>query len=221
VDAFKMMGATYGNMKKVVAGSNGALMILQDGTVWATGWHDYIFPGAYNVSTTWTQLPVGTAADAAYPMDHAILDQGNSGAVAGWGGNLNGKLGDGTNIERHTLTQAVYTALPSSVVVPAVVTTKPTVPTTTSPGKKDDDKNKGKDDKNKKDDDKNKKDDDKYCKDLSSSITNIFKKLSDDDAYRCGQHTYSKASECRKAHKDDGKYLNVNEYCKKISDKDD
>lgn len=120
------------NVLKVVpsAHSMGTTILLNNGAVLGGGWHNYIVGGIYNRSYEFVHL-----SNISYTMDlggggqTVLLTQGSSGVISGWSGNSNGQLGNGNNIETHTLGSAVYAALPSSVVLPApeVVATAPVV----------------------------------------------------------------------------------------------
>ncbi len=91
------------NVKKVAPTTSGVYILRNDGLVDLIGWHNYI--GAknkpYNRSLTVYTMTVlnqitdiGTGNDTIYIKD-------SSGTIA-WGGNMSSKLGDGTNIERHS-----------------------------------------------------------------------------------------------------------------------
>lgn len=104
------------NVKKLVSGSIGTTALLNDGTIKVSGWHNYIQPGIYNVSHSFTSIGITGVSDIGEPSDFTIVDQSQSGVIAGWGGNTNSKLGDGTNTERHTLSSTFFTVLPNSII---------------------------------------------------------------------------------------------------------
>lgn len=97
--------------KSVHPGRSHTIVVREDGTVWATGWHNYIGDSFYNTNTSFRQLPVGTATDVAVGGDQTLLNAGTVGQLAGWGGNHFGKLGDGSTVERHTITLAFFTPI--------------------------------------------------------------------------------------------------------------
>lgn len=105
---------------KMMPGSIFTAMKLSDGTVSATGWHDYIMGGLYNTNKSFVQMPIGTVNDGAAGSDHMIVrPSAATNYLAGWGGNVYGKLGTGDNTELHVLTNAYYTPpAPPVVVVP-------------------------------------------------------------------------------------------------------
>lgn len=241
--------ASLANVKKMAPGVSRSLFLLGDASVTAVGWHNYIYGGMYNTNLNMVSMPFPAVADiCSGQADKAILRMvGDTNTIQGWGGNLNGSLGDGTNTERHQLSAAYYTPPPPPVVVPPpvvapppVVTPPPVVnpppvvtppaPTTytnmneclkanpkvANPGKYCEsriapkDRGVGND----------KKSDDPSCKNLTNSLHSLFAKVNDDDAYRCGTKVYAKKSDCKAKHKDD-KHINVDEYCKAISEHDD
>lgn len=109
------------DVSKVLLGRGQTLVIKNDGTVWSAGWHNYIEGALYNTSPQFVQLPVGTAVDATVGTDHVVLDRGEVGKRAGWGGNIYGKLGLGDNVERHVIEDAFFTPIappPEAAVTP-------------------------------------------------------------------------------------------------------
>jgi alpha-tubulin suppressor-like RCC1 family protein len=108
--------------KKILPGLTHTVLIRDDNTVWAAGWHDWISADwtIYNTNKTFIQMPIGTVKDAAVGGDQTIVSMGQAGQLQGWGGNVYGKLGDGTNVERHTLTTTFFTPIaPPSTTTPS------------------------------------------------------------------------------------------------------
>lgn len=123
--------ATPANVFKMVAGQSYMALMTGDGSVYSAGWHDWIGSGLYNVSTSFVKIPMPQVDDIGGGNDQVIVKlTGTVGKVSGWGGNAYGKLGDGTNTERHSLTDAYFTpvAPPTSPVVVAPPASEPVVP---------------------------------------------------------------------------------------------
>ena len=115
------------NVYKIVAGQSYMAVMTGDGSVYASGWHDWIGGALYNVNTSFVKLPMPQVDDIGGGNDQVIVKlAGETGKVYGWGGNVFGKLGDGTNTERHNLTIAYFTQVAPPT--PPVVATPPTPP---------------------------------------------------------------------------------------------
>lgn len=109
------------NVKKVVPSTSnmGTLILLNNGNVLGGGWHNYIVGPVYTQSYNFVYLyNISNTVDIGGGGQTYLLNQGSSGVIVGWSGNSYGQLGNGFNAETNTLTTAVYTVLPSSVVVP-------------------------------------------------------------------------------------------------------
>lgn len=106
-----------------LSGTGGATVALKtDGTVMACGWHNYIEGVLNNSSSNCTVLPVGTATDiSASSNGRWMLSRGEEGKREGWGGNLEGSLGNGNNIETHSLVTAFFQPVVAPVVAKAVI----------------------------------------------------------------------------------------------------
>lgn len=107
------------NVKKVVPSTSnmGTLILLNNGNVLGGGWHNYIVGPVYTRSYNFVYLyNIATTVDIGGGGQTYLLTQGTSGVLRGWSGNSYGQLGNGFNAETNTLTSAVYTVLPSSVV---------------------------------------------------------------------------------------------------------
>jgi hypothetical protein len=119
--------ATPANVYKMVGGQSYMALMTGDGSVYSAGWHDWIGSGLYNVNTSFVKIPMPQVDDIGGGNDQVIVKlTGTVGKVSGWGGNVFGKLGDGVNTERHSLTDAYFT--PVTPPAPPVVATPPTPP---------------------------------------------------------------------------------------------
>jgi alpha-tubulin suppressor-like RCC1 family protein len=118
------------NVIKMLPGGITSTLIMGDGTLLASGYHDWIGGAFYTSNNKFVTLPVTNVMDGATGSDHTVVKMnGTIGKLSGWGGNVGGKLGDATNTERHTLTEAFWTPIPDPVVVvapPPVVVVAPT-----------------------------------------------------------------------------------------------
>ena len=107
------------NVKKVVPSTSnmGTLILLNNGNVLGGGWHNYIVGPVYTQSYNFVYLyNISNTVDIGGGGQTYLLNQGSSGVIVGWSGNSYGQLGNGFNAETNTLTTAVYTVLPSSVI---------------------------------------------------------------------------------------------------------
>lgn len=97
------------NVAKVMQSDNAVFALLNDGSLMACGWHNYIEGALYNTSRTCVTLPVGTSIDvSAGKGGRIMLDKGINGQRHGWSGNLYGALGDGSGVEQHQLVTAYF-----------------------------------------------------------------------------------------------------------------
>ena len=93
------------NVKQVTAGYNQTLAVTNDGQVYAWGWHNYT-GGSCGVNFDYAPCAIPEGVNVSYVGaggdHHFYIDVTNQ--IYGWGGNYSGKLGDGTNTERHSPT---------------------------------------------------------------------------------------------------------------------
>jgi hypothetical protein len=116
------------NVVKMSPTTNHTSMLMGDGYIATAGWHNYIGGSFYNTSIGFYRMPYGTADDISSGTGDQTVVRVNAlpGQISGLGGNTFGKLGDGTQTERHTMSIAFFTpvAAPTPpappVVVPAV-----------------------------------------------------------------------------------------------------
>jgi hypothetical protein len=114
-----------GNVTKMVPASNHTSMLMGDGSVATAGWHDYIGGSFYNTSVGFWRMPYGIVDDIASGTGDQTVVRALAlpNQISGLGGNTFGKLGDGTQTERHTLSAAFFTpvAAPTPPAPPVVV----------------------------------------------------------------------------------------------------
>jgi hypothetical protein len=96
------------NIKQMDIGNSGTVVLLRDGTVYCIGWCNYTGNGMHDVTLAPVQVTElsGVTHIVNGPRD-TIMTMDAYGALRGWGENLYGKLGDGTNYERHVPTLAL------------------------------------------------------------------------------------------------------------------
>ncbi len=97
--------------KKIAISRNTTSYLKSDDTLWTAGWHNYIEGALYNYNTTYVKMPIGTVIDYAAGGDYVIVNRGTVGKLEGWGGNGNGKLGDGSILEKHQISSAFFTPI--------------------------------------------------------------------------------------------------------------
>ena len=182
------------NVANVVVGQNSAVLILNDKTAMVSGWHDYV-GGSLNVTNNmFVPFPVANVLEASIGQNNIAVNLGVAGQRQGWGDNQFGKIGDGTILERHSVTVSYFTPVaPPVVVVAAAQVAKG--------------KSHGKD-----------HDEDPFCK--ARKTGKFWGEAKDTDAYRCGEKFYRQTSDCYKVHRND-KFINVSAMCKVISERDD
>lgn len=120
---FKVPGVV--GAKKLAVSRNHTSYIKSDGTLWVAGWHNYIEGALYNVNTTFVQMPIGTVKDISSGGDYIMVDRGAAGQREGWGGNGNGKLGDGSILEKHQITTAYFTPMAQPEPEPVITAPAP------------------------------------------------------------------------------------------------
>lgn len=119
------------NVTKMAGNYASAFMLMKDGTIKASGWHNYISGAIYNRSYQFTTLPgITNANDMDAGGQQIFVNLGTPGVVRGWGGNGTAQLGDNTITERHNLSYAYYTPIeaPKSTPTPSAMTS-PFAPT--------------------------------------------------------------------------------------------
>lgn len=117
-------------VKKVVADNLATTLLMENGTLRAAGYHNFIGGTVYNTNKTFVELyGITNTVDVFAGGEQRFVITTNSipGQLRGWGGNNTGKLGDGTITERHTLTYANYTPKSTPVVSTPVVSTPVTI----------------------------------------------------------------------------------------------
>jgi hypothetical protein len=114
-----------GNVVKMSPNTNHTSMLMGDGYIATAGWHNYIGGSFYNTSVGFYRMPYGTADDITSGTGDQTVVRVNAlpGQISGLGGNTFGKLGDGTQTERHTMSIAFFTpvAAPTPPAPPVVV----------------------------------------------------------------------------------------------------
>jgi alpha-tubulin suppressor-like RCC1 family protein len=113
---------SFFGVKKMTGTFNAALMLMNDNSVAAAGFHNYIGGTNYNLSKVFTLLDGLTGIAQVHSGGQQIfVSKGEVGVLRGWGGNSAGQLGDSTMVERHNPSYAYFTPVAAPVMAQAVV----------------------------------------------------------------------------------------------------
>lgn len=118
VDQFTPVVLPVTGVRRITANFAATYLLMNDGTISAAGFHNYIAGSVYNYSKTFVTLYglVGVTALHSGGQQMYANVSNNVGVVRGMGGNSHGQLGDTTRVERHTLSYGYFTRVPAYVV---------------------------------------------------------------------------------------------------------
>ena len=99
-----------GTIKKMTGNFASAVFLMGDGSVKATGFHNYVGGAAYLSSKGFIPLEgMSGILDVFAGGQQVFISYGATGVIRGWGGNGYNQLGDNTMTERHNPTYAYFT----------------------------------------------------------------------------------------------------------------
>jgi alpha-tubulin suppressor-like RCC1 family protein len=104
-------------VKKMTMNYAATFLLMNDNTVKASGFHNFIAGMIYNSNKVFETLPGITGTVSLEASGQQIfVDMSNAvGTLRGWGGNAHGQLGDNTIVERHNPSYAYFTPMPAYV----------------------------------------------------------------------------------------------------------